>query len=80
MPSVAEVAGAFEDSPRFPTVKTKEDHEVKMFVTQEGWHEREGRGRYLRSDSSVNRTLEPWPEFGFAELAKKRLEIANKTI
>ena len=46
-----------------------------MFVTQEGWQGREGRGRYLRF--SVNRMLEPWPEFEFAELAKKRLEIAN---
>jgi hypothetical protein len=48
MPPVAEVAGALEDSPRFPTIKLKEDREVKIFVTQEGWQEREGRGRYLR--------------------------------
>ena len=49
-----------------------------MFVTQEGWQGREGRGGYLRS--SVNRTPEPWPEFEFAELAKKRLEIASRTL
>jgi hypothetical protein len=52
-----------------------------MFVTQEDWQGREGRGRYLRS--SFNRTLEPWPEDEFAELqelTKIHLQIANKTL
>lgn len=39
------------------------------------------RGRYLRS--SVNRTAataESWPEHDFAELAKKRLDLATETL
>jgi hypothetical protein len=44
-----------------------------MFVIHEGWQGRDGRDRYLRS--SVNRTLGPWSEFEFAELAKIRLEL-----
>ena len=49
-----------------------------MIVTREGWQGREGRGRYLRS--CVNRTLGPRPEIEFSELAKKRLEIASRTM
>ena len=56
-----------------------------MFVCYTGGLAREGGKRQNLADtyapvSTVNHTREPWPEFEIAELAKKRLESASKTV
>jgi len=76
-PSVAEVTGASEDSPRFPTVKPR-----KILKSECLLFRRVGKGGREEADTyaSSSRWNFPWPETESAELAKKRLEFTDKTL